>query len=185
MIRLAGITDCHPGERFLVCGTGSSVDSFPIEFYTRWPGVTIGVNRITDLFTPHYHIDIHERPSIIRSSLNGTDIRFSFTSPSEKIDEEKSGLLSIAGTVALTALTAAYQMGAGKIYLIGVDLQGAHFKGCASVVGKGHLLNHEDELKATLRAFDTAAVVYGTRGVEVTNLSQDSLLGGLNRRGDR
>ena len=44
--------DTHKGEKALVCGMGTSIDQYSVEFYENWPGFTIGVNEITDLFEP-------------------------------------------------------------------------------------------------------------------------------------
>lgn len=190
----------HKGKPFLICGTGPSIDQFPKSFYEEWEGITIGVNDIVELFTPNYHVDIHERPSIIRDNIEGLDLVFKYFSPSSQIDPEKSGLLSMVGTVALIALTAAYQLGASDIYLIGIDLKVSpgrhHFKGCSSVYfdednprkpewintpmrpdGKtGHIIAHKDQLRACIRGFERAIKLYWECGVKTINLSNDSLV---------
>jgi len=180
---LKDIVDSHRGEAFLVCGTGASIDQFSKYFYESWPGITIGVNGITDLFTPDFHIDIHARPGVIKG--RDFDIAFDFYSPSIRVDIRKSGLLSIAGSVALTAFTSAYQLGAGSIYLIGIDFQGDHFKACRSDPPDTrrpdnkltHFIKNEDELKRTIRAFKDAFKIYRAAGVKLFNYSQTSLLG--------
>lgn len=173
--------DRHRGERFLVCGTGPSIDQFPRSFYDGWDGVTVGVNDILELFKPDYHINIHEEPNIITAS-DGEKLRFFYRNPSTGIDVEKTGKLSMVGTVALTALTAAYQMGASEIHFIGIDLKATtekhHFTGCSShfVPGGTHIIESVDELRATIRAFENAIKLYQAAGVKVVNLSRDSIL---------
>ena len=181
-LSLASVVDRHRGQKFLICGTGPSIDQFPKSFYEGWEGVTIGVNDILELFTPRYHINIHESPGIIRDNIENVDLVFRYHNPSTQIDPEKSGLLSMVGTVALTAMTAAYQLGASEIYLIGIDLKATpechHFKGCSSAltIGGTHVIQHTDELRATLRSFDRALKLYRNKGVKVVNLSMDSLV---------
>ena len=181
-----GYVDTHKGERFLVCGTGPSIDQWPVEFYNEWDGVTIGVNDITDKFVPDYHINIHERPGII-NCIGDVDLIYKYRNPSTGIDTKKTGKLSMVGTVVLTALTAAYQMGASEIYLIGVDLKATldkhHFEGCTSEYGfsvefnkNTHVIEAEDELKGTVRSFYRAYNAYREQGVKVINLSDDSIL---------
>lgn len=179
---LSDMVDRHKGERFLVCGTGPSIDQYPADFYDNWPGVTVGVNDITDLFLPDYHIDIHAEPNVITDNINDEKIRFSYRNPSTGVDVEKTGLLSMVGTVAVTALTAAYQLGASEIHLIGVDLRTDgdkhHFDGCTSFWGKSHFVENIDELRATVRTFEKIFEAYRAEGVKVVNLSNCSLLVG-------
>lgn len=172
----------HEGKKFLVCGTGMSIDQYPVEFYNEWDGLTIGVNDIVEKFVPDYHIDIHERPGVI-NCVGDVDLIYKYRNPSTGIDAEKTGRLSMYGTVAVTAMTAAYQMGASEIYLIGIDLKATlgrhHFKGCTSIFEDGlksHVIQAEDELKATVRTFYRAYNAYREQGVKVINLSDDSLL---------
>ncbi len=182
-LSLASVVDRHKGLPFLVCGTGPSIDQFPKSFYEGWDGITIGVNDILDLFTPRYHINIHERPNIIRDNIEDVDLVFRYHNPSTQIDPDKSGLLSMVGTVALPALTAAYQLGAQEIYLIGIDCKVRpnqhHFKGCSTlpiVPGGTHVIEKIDELRATIRSFERAIKLYQEQGVKIVNLSKDSLL---------
>ena len=181
-LSFASCVNNHKGERFLVCGTGPSIDQYPKSFYENFDGVTIGVNDILDLFTPDYHINIHERPNVIRCKNPDIDLIFTYRNPSTGIDIEKTGKLSMVGTVALTALTAAYQMGASEISLIGVDLIATedkhHFTGCSSLflIGGTHVIEAEDELKATVRGFDRAFDAYQEYGVKMINLSKHSIL---------
>jgi hypothetical protein len=197
-LSFSSAVDKHRGKPFLVCGTGPSIDQFPKSFYEEWEGITIGVNDITELFIPNYHINIHKRPSIIRDNTEGLDLVFKYFNPSSQIDPEKSGLLSMVGTVALIALTAAYQLGASDIYLIGVDCKVSpsqhHFKGCSSVywdkdnpypmdaprpdgfLMESHFIQKIDELRATIRGFERAIKLYWEHGVKTINLSNDSLI---------
>lgn len=181
-IALADIVDLHKGKKFLVCGTGPSVDQFHKSFYENWNGVTIGVNDIIELFVPSYHIDIHVKPGFITDNVNARDISFRYRNPSTGVDVEKTGALSMVGTVALTALTAAYQLGASEIHLIGIDLKATperhHFNGCSShyIPGGTHVIEKVHELGATIRAFENATKLYQAEGVKVVNLSKNSLL---------
>ena len=202
-LSLSSVVDKHRGQKFLVCGTGPSIDQYPKSVYEGWEGITIGVNDILDIFVPRYHINIHERPSIIRDNVDDVDLVFRYYNPSTQIDPEKSGLLSMVGTVALTAMTAAYQLGASDIYLIGIDCKATperhHFKGCSSeywtdehpvpqvqsyrgveipenMLAKCHFIQKEDELRATIRSFDRAIKLYREQGIKIINLSKDSIL---------
>ena len=203
-LSFSSAVDKHRGKPFLICGTGPSIDQFPKSFYEEWEGITIGVNDITELFIPNYHIDVHERPSIIRDNIRGLDLVFKYLSRSNQIDPEKSGFLSMVGTVALIAYTAAYQLGASDIYLIGIDLKVSpgrhHFKGCSShywddtenpitpewlvELGRslypgetsGHIIQKEDQLKSAVRGFERAIKLYWEYGVKTINLSNDSLI---------
>ena len=116
---LKAYVNAHQGEKFLVCGMGTSIDQFPVSFFENWKGVTIGVNEITDLFIPDYHFPNYATQPEFENSIvvRGADrpISFEYTSPSMHIDIHKTGKLSKRGTVAMPALTAAYQMGAGHM----------------------------------------------------------------------
>ncbi len=174
--------DIHKGRRFLVCGTGPSIDQYSLSFYEEFDGVTIGVNDIQDRFTPDYYMNMHDNPHILRDNIEGIDAVYSFNNPSSAIAPKKTGLVSMVGTVSLAALTVAYQMGASEIFLIGVDLKATeenhHFDGCSSLFASGgtHVIECEDELKATVRGFDRAFEAYRGQGVNVVNLSRNSIL---------
>lgn len=188
MKALSEIIDRHKGQPFLVCGTAPSIDQYPREWYLDWPGVVIGVNDILDLFTPDYWMNIHEVQNTLFCNIRGREERigFGFHNPSTQIASEKTGNLSIVGTIAVAAMTAAYQLGAAEIHLIGIDLKTrpdqAHFNGCSShyIKGGSHFLEHEDQVAATVRTFKRAYMAYGAKGVKIVNLSQNSLLPGSN-----
>lgn len=179
--------DEHRGEDFLVCGMGTSLDQYPVEFYRSFPGVTVGVNEITDLFVPDYHFmnykyhPEYENEIIVRGEER--PISFEYTEPSAHIDIHKTGKLSKRGTVAIPALTLAYQLGAGRIFIIGVDFYpdddgNIYFKDCSKRAPDYYQLADEKdpELQATLRCFADAFRQYRTQGVEVYNLSLNSRL---------
>ena len=184
VISLPALIDRHKGKRFLVCGTGPSIDQYHRSFYEKWPGITIGVNDILDLFTPDYYLNIHNDEWTLWCHMKGREggIRFAYHNPSTQIDLEKTGHLSIIGTVAFTAMTAAYQLGASEINLIGVDLKTKdgqnHFSGCSSFYAAHgtHFIEKVDELRATIYSMEKAICQYQAHGVRVNNLSKDSLL---------
>ena len=124
MINLSDIINKHGGESFLVCGMGTSIDQYPRDFYEAWEGVTVGVNEITDLFTPDYLFNVnllHDKDYNAFWDKGGREIRYEYMSPSDTVDTEKKGKLSMRGSGILPAYTAAYQLGAADIFLIGVD----------------------------------------------------------------
>ena len=187
---LRAYVDIHQGEKFLVCGMGTSVDQFSVSFFENWKGITIGVNEITDLFTPDYHfpnyavLPQYENSIVVRGVAR--PISFEYTSPSAHIDIHKTGKLSKRGTVAMPALTAAYQMGASEIYIVGVDFMPSpdgqiYFKGCSKEAPEYYQLADRDdpELQATLRCFQDAFIQYKTQGVKVYSLSHNSILNEL------
>ena len=179
---LRDIRDRHKGARFLICGTGPSVDQYSADWYARWDGITIGVNDIVHLFEPDYHLNIHESARTLTCNIPGLDreIQFDYHNPSTQVDLEKKGELSLVGTVAFTAYTAAYQLGAGEISLIGVDFkvcQGqTHFIGCPSGYDGNHFIEKNFELAAVIRCFESAIKQYGEFGIKTINLSRNSLL---------
>jgi hypothetical protein len=88
-------------------------------------------------------------------------------------------------------------MGAGSIALIGIDLKFtegklSHSRHCItkekdmvahppegvfySIDEPCHVINCEDELRATVRGFSRAFKQYQEQGVKITNLSNDSIL---------
>lgn len=179
---LRAYVDAHKGERILVCGMGTSIDQFPLSFYENWPGPTIGVNEIVDLFTPDYHFANyvyypHLENTILVKGLE-RPVSFEYTSPSMHIDVGKTGKLSKRGTVAMPAFTMAFQLGAAEIYLIGVDLNSGsdgriYFKECSKKAPEWYQLADEKnpEQQATIRCFADAFKQYKARGVKVFNLS--------------
>ncbi|MEE8573963.1 MAG: hypothetical protein V3T30_01005 [Thermodesulfobacteriota bacterium] len=178
--------DVHRGERFLVCGMGTSIDQYPVGFYENWPGITIGVNEITGLFKPDYHLNINERNNSIKKKKYDHLISFKYMSPSSMVEIKKTGRLSMRGTGALPAFTAAYQMGASEIYLIGIDFKPGpdgriYYRECPKKQPRYYQLSDGEspELQATLRAFDDAFKKYKDAGVKIYNLSMNSLLSGI------
>ena len=184
VVRLKHVVDRHKGEKFLICGTGPSIDQYHRSFYESWPGITIGVNDILDLFMPDYYLNIHNDERILWCHMEGKEggIHFSYHNPSTRVDLEKNGELSIVGTVAFTAMSAAYQLGASEINLIGIDCKlrhgQSHFEGCSSVLVPGgtHFIEKSFELEGTIRSFERAISEYQTQGIKVFNLSKDSLI---------
>ena len=186
-IKLKDCLNMHEGEDFLVCGMGTSIDLYPKEFYENFPGVTVGVNEITDLFEPDYHLPNfefypeHERQVLAKDSE--AYISFDYMSPSAAIEIERTGKLSKRGTVAMPAFTLAYQLGARRIFLIGIDfLPNAdgqiYFKQCTKKAKSYYQLadSKDPELQATLRCFEDGIAQYWSQGVEVYNMSTNSRL---------
>jgi hypothetical protein len=208
MTDLQDLIGKHDGEKFLICGTGCSIDDFPIEFFEEWDGVTIGCNDILDRFIPDYYLNIHEEKNLLHDIKGMTQVNIQFRSPSIGVDAERTGLVSLRGTVATTMLTVAYQLGAAEIYIVGIDLKPGkdrhHFKGCSSyyfdknhipdmtdpIVAAGmangetdcsHIMHpsKECELAATINFFERAFETYRAQGVKLFNLSRDSKLRGI------
>lgn len=133
------VIDLHAGERFLVCGDGSSLDCFPESFYTSWPGITIGVNRVLAKFHPTYYLCLHRfqrfvegrghelAPSIGISCRNGqanADVVVNFATAGswEKVlCRPKTGLVASNKTSACALFSMAWIMGATSIWMTGID----------------------------------------------------------------
>jgi len=212
VVDLRDIINRHKGEKFLICGTGCSIDDFPVEFFTEWDGITIGCNDITDRFQPDYYLNIHNDKNtllynrVLTTPATAEKINLQYRSPSVGVDVERSGLVSLRGTVATTMLTVAYNLGASEIHLVGIDLKTwgdqHHMKGCKAyffsddhppdmddqAVVKGikegvqlesHIIQKECELAATVNFFERAFETYRARGVKFYNLSRDSKLRGI------
>jgi hypothetical protein len=189
MKHMRDLIDAHVGEKFLVCGLGTSLDQFPIEFYEDWDGITIGVNEIYELFAPEYRFDVNAfNAKDYRAFWNrrGEEICYEYMIPSGVISKEKNGLLSMRGSGIVPAITAAYQMGAKEIYLIGADFcrnanGDVYWSGCGKRAPADYqLARHDDpELEATLRCLADAFNMYRSMGVEVYNLSQNSRIYGI------
>jgi len=186
---LTDYIDIHEGEKFLVCGMGTSIDQYPKSFYEGWDGITIGVNEVTELFTPDYHFNVnvnHDKPYNAFWDSLGRDIRYEYMTPSGKVDIDKTGRLSMRGTGALPAVTSAFQMGASEIYIIGVDLRCApdgqvYYTGCSKEPKEYYQLADKDnpEVQATLRCFSDVFNAYRRLGVCVYNLSYNTRLEGI------
>ena len=206
MTDLRDLIGKHEGKKFLICGTGCSIDDFPIEFFEEWDGVTIGCNDILERFIPDFYLNIHEEKNLLHDIKGMDQINIQFRSPSIGVDAERTGLVSLRGTVATTMLTVAYQLGAAEIYLVGIDLKlwglKHHMENCsaefvskdhpldmtvaANIIGvregkqfESHIIQKECELAATINFFERAFETYRAQGVKLFNLSRDSKLRGI------
>lgn len=168
---------------------GTSIDQYPAEFYRNWPGITIGVSEITDLFQPCYHLPNvvvypqHENHVIKK---DGAVISYEYMNPSDTVTAEKNGKLSKRGTCAAPAFCMAYHLGASEIYLIGVDLKAAsdgriYFDGCTKTPPAHYQLadGNDPEVQATIRCFSDAFDIYRAKGVGVYNLSLNTRLSNI------
>lgn len=186
---LKNYIDRHKNQPFLVCGLGTSLDQYPVDFYQKWKGVTIGVNEIEDLFIPDYRLNVnsyHDKDYYALLDKQGQEIRYEYTSPSDTVDIEKTGRLTMCGSGIVPAISAAYQMGAREIFIIGVDFKKnkegrIYWSGCRKPEPDYYQLSDEKnpETQATLRCIRHMAKEYRNAGVEIYNLSENSLLGGL------
>lgn len=198
------LVDKHKGECALVCGTGTSLLQFPVEFYKEFKGFTVGVNTILGLFVPDYYLSIYAQNNVINCSLDKEQYEFHWSRPFPALDVKKRGMISLSNTTALSALTAAYQLGATKIYLIGIDyLTGkdnqVYYNG-GTVNGKhveipdtheyakgrvkrdeSHYLPgiNEKKRETDIEIFAKIASEMEREGVKVYNLSQNSALRGI------
>lgn len=136
--RSTELVDKHLGENFLICGNGSSLDLYPPEFYHDFPGITIGCNRIIQLFFPTYYLCLHKFERFFsdidhpdprsemttiscRSGEWSCDYWARFKMPQHSWNKQKSGIISVSRTSAVPMLSLAYNMGARIIFVIGID----------------------------------------------------------------
>lgn len=116
----------HKGEPALVCGCGPSILQFDPCFYACWPGVTLGCNGIGVLFDPEYYFNVEKLQNYFLDRDAGNErVKFFFKEPiMSHLDTARTGRLSMYGSVALVAFSAAFQMGCDPIHMIGVDFTG-------------------------------------------------------------
>lgn len=174
------------GETFIVAGCGSSINSFS-DFSKYY---VIGVNDIERVLTPDFLVVVNDYRTFTRGRWdwvkNSTSpVIFSHLSPPGPID--RSGHLAHIkignrGNVNLDkfdsvdhtlnspymAAIIAYQLGASKIGIVGVDFTPNHFFGDTGT----HKLSRN--LKTIDSEYDILGKELTKRGVKIANLSMES-----------
>ncbi len=114
------LIEVHPGANFLVCGLGPSLDLFSWEDFSNFPGIVVGVDFIFMRFVPNYFLSYHwHEDNVIEC---GTGTRYMIRTKSTTQDHEwKDGFLEATCSTISKALSASFQMGAKRIFMIGVD----------------------------------------------------------------
>ena len=174
----------HSNEGFIVCGCGASLKSVTdlSEF------ITIGVNDVSRIMKPNYllvvnaassfHPDRWKYVQYHRSEKMLTHLDNPQVDPAKvvKIKLGKKGVFDSADKTKIDysnnspymAVIAAYQMGARKIGLIGVDFTDHHFFADSGT----HILTKN--LESIIRDYNRLAVELTQAGVTVANLSAES-----------
>lgn len=186
----------HHGKDFLICGNGYSILQYPPDWYENFDGITIGVNRILDYFTPDFYVNVEVPEGInwqmpekvncpwiaaISSKQPRANIVFDWTANRGTFYTNKDGLASWGHGSPFISLSLAYQMGAKSISIIGVDF-------CHGPDGQPYFTEHEEHVRQwylgiepemrekSLRWWQNAAFVLEQEGIEVRNLSNISKL---------
>ncbi|MDT5293478.1 MAG: hypothetical protein QOJ76_358, partial [Acidobacteriota bacterium] len=185
MRTLASFQHAHPGETFVVCGCGESLNGFtrPERF------VTVGVNDVGRRFTPRYLVVVNPRNQFAGDRfgyVERSQAEFIFTQLELGLRRESvvrfrlgtHGGTDISNPEVLhytqnspyVALCLAAHMGARRIGLIGVDFTDHHF---FARTGRHSLTPQLATIDAQYRRLGDAL---RARGVEVFNLSAASRL---------
>ena len=182
---LAGFRDFHQGATILVCGCGASLNELtgPERF------ITIGVNDVGRRFNPTYLVVLNPR-----NQFSGDRFRYVEQSRAQAIftqldlgiphphvvrfplgshggaDFSNPEILHYTSNSPYLAVCLAVHLGARRIGLIGVDFTDHHF---FAATGKHALTSRLDQINREYAALERAC---RERGVEIVNLSQQSLL---------
>lgn len=179
-------TGKYKGETFIVAGCGSSINSF--EDFSKY--YVVGVNDIERILTPDFLVVVNDYRTFARGRWDwvknsASPIIFSHLSPPGPID--RSGHLAQIkignrGNVNLDkmdsvdhtlnspymAIIIAYQLGASKIGMVGVDFTPNHFFGETGT----HKLTRN--LRTINDEYDILAKELTKKGVKIANLSFES-----------
>jgi len=188
--------DMHHGQDFLICGNGYSILQYDPEWYENWPGVTLGVNRILDYFTPNFYVNVEVPEAInwqmpekvntlwIAAKSSGqprANIEFDWTPTRGHFYTQKDGLVCWGHGSPFICLSLAYQLGARSISIIGVDF-------CHGPEGQPYFTDNEEHVRQWYLGIDPkmrdlsigwwqdAYLVLQDKGIEVKNLSKISKL---------
>lgn len=170
----------HQGEPALVCGCGPSILQFDPCFYACWPGVTFGCNGIDALFDPEYYFNVEKLQNYFLDRDAGNErVRFLFKEPiMSHLDTERTGRLSMYGSVGLVAFSAAFQMGCDPICLIGIDFTGhghrLYFSDAQPREEERPAYMRPDRNELNIHAINRAISQARAAGTRVVNLSKNS-----------
>ena len=196
MADFSNYVDIHHDKDFLICGNGYSILQYEPEWYQNWDGITIGVNRILDYFTPDFYVNVEVPERInwdmpekvgcpwiasVASQQPRADITFDWTPTRGTFFTNKDGKVSWGHGSPFISLSLAYQLGAKSISLIGVDF-------CHGPEGQPYFTDNEEhcaqwylgidpQMRAnSMRWWQNAVFVLNKLGVKVKNLSNISKL---------
>jgi hypothetical protein len=177
----------HQGDSFVVCGCGSSLN-----LYDKFENhITIGVNDASSKVYCKYLVVVNEPKNFKRGrwenvNKNTADYVFTHIQSLQQEDEGKKviiklgkrdgvnldnyGFIDYTNNSPYMATIIAYQMGARKIGLIGVDFTLNHFFG---ETGK-HTLNRD--LESIINQYSNLANALVSKGIKIANLSPDSMI---------
>jgi hypothetical protein len=177
----------HSGDSFIVCGCGSSLN-----LYDKFENhITVGVNDASSKVYCKYLVVVNEPKNFKRGRwenvhTNTADYVFTHIKSLPQENESKKVLIKLGkrdgvnldnyGFIDYTnnspymAAIIAYQMGARKIGLIGIDFTPHHFFGETGV----HTLNRD--LDNIIRQYSNLGKALIERGVKIANLSPDSMI---------
>lgn len=177
----------HPDESFVVCACGVSLND-----YTNFNNhVTIGVNDAGKQVWCKYLVVVNE-PSTFKfkrwPDVQSNNSEFVFTHLSnlpidnperrvvvnlgkyEGIDLDNYGFIDYTTNSPYMAIVIAYQMGAKKIALVGVDFTENHFFG---ETGRHQIMREIERVKEQYSNLGKALV---EKGIKIANLSKTSLI---------
>jgi hypothetical protein len=177
----------HPGESFVVCACGVSLNDYA-NFDNH---VTIGVNDAGKQVWCKYLVVVNE-PSTFKfkrwPDVQSNNSEFVFTHLSnlpidnperrivvnlgkyEGIDLDNYGFIDYTTNSPYMAIVIAYQMGAKKIALVGVDFTENHFFG---ETGRHQIMREIERIK---EQYSNLGKALTEKGIKIANLSKTSLI---------
>jgi hypothetical protein len=175
----------HKGESFIICGCGNSL----INFEPDGKSIIIGVNDVSKIIKPDYLVCVNELKTFMPQRLpwviNHTAKKLFTCIPDLKVNRpednvrikigtwggtniDKCGYIDHTANSPYMALVLAYQLGAAKIAMIGVDFTPNHFFGQTGdhkFAGRAKMINEE---------YGVLGDAFKERGVKIANLSSES-----------
>ena len=189
----------YEGKDFLVVGNSYSVTQYDREWYEKFPGVSIGVNRILDYFTPNFYVNVevpenvtweqHKYPlpcpwvTSESSKQHEATIVFKWAGTQGVFYTNRDGKVSCGHGTPFIAMSMAYQLGAKRIYLIGMDFKrGPEGQMYFDKKYEEHTqhwyaegVGYDEEIRArSVQWWKDALVSLDSLGIEVINLSRYS-----------
>jgi len=149
---------CENGRKFLIIGAGKSILDYKDKikaFIEKHDPVTIGINKITDIFIPKYHVWTNRQrwgafgectseksillvgksitDNAIKKKYNGTINRIDYVdAPNTPIQFKENVIYGFFRTAGVLSIMIAHVMGSSEIYIVGMD---------------GYTLHSENDLK--------------------------------------
>jgi len=177
----------HKGESFVVCGCGNSLKNYE-SFDSH---IAIGVNDASSRIPCKYLVVVNEPRNFARGrweNVENTDAEYVFThiptlpipnserrviinlGKYEGVNLDNYGFIDYTTNSPYMAIIIAYQMGARKIAIVGVDFTLHHFFG---ETGK-HKINRE--IDKVLNQYSVLGRALTDKGISIANLSQESMI---------